>query len=107
MAAPAVAGGAACIQQASATLQSWPEGCRAILMAAAWRNPAGSTWRADVVSGVDASDGAGALDSNAAVTIAQEPPVTQQRGQRRGWDVGTVRSADIGSQRLRRPTCTG
>ncbi|MBA3599562.1 MAG: S8 family serine peptidase, partial [Methylibium sp.] len=59
MATPAVAGAAALIQQANATLQSWPEGCRAILMAAAWRNPAAGTWRADVIAGVDAADGAG------------------------------------------------
>ncbi|MBA3626017.1 MAG: S8 family serine peptidase, partial [Methylibium sp.] len=57
MATPAVAGAAALIQQANATLQSWPEGCRAILMAAAWRNPAAGTWRADVIAGVDAADG--------------------------------------------------
>jgi subtilisin family serine protease len=96
MAAPAVAGGVALIQQANATLRSWPEGCRAIMMAAAWRNPAGSTWRADLVAGVDGVDGAGAIDSNAAVQIARARKSRNNTAARRGWDVGTMRSADIG-----------
>ena len=54
MAAPAVAGGTALIQETNATLKSWPEGCRAILFASAWRNPAGSTWHADLVAHNDA-----------------------------------------------------
>ena len=97
MAAPAVAGAAAMIQEANATLRSWPEGCRAILMAAATRNPAGGTWHSDLVAGVDAADGAGALDAAEAVRIAgsRRSPNTAT-GSRRGWDVGTVRSADIG-----------
>lgn len=97
MAAPAVAGGVALIQQANATLRSWPEGCRAIMLAAAWRNPAGSTWRADVVAGVDAADGAGAIDTNAAVQIARARRGRNNVAARRGWDVGTVVSADIGA----------
>lgn len=97
MAAPAVAGGVALIQQANATLRSWPEGCRAIMMAAAWRNPAGSTWRNDVVAGVDASDGAGAIDTNAAVQIARARRGRKNTPARRGFDVGTVVSADVGA----------
>lgn len=97
MAAPAVAGGVALIQQANATLQSWPEGCRAIMLAAAWRNPAGSTWRADVVAAVDALDGAGAIDSNTAVLIARARRSRNNTAARRGWDVGTVTSAEIGA----------
>jgi len=97
MAAPAVAGGVALIQQANATLSSWPEGCRAIMMAAAWRNPAGSTWRADVVAGVDAADGAGAIDTNAAVQIARARRGRNNTPARRGWDVGTVVSAEVGA----------
>lgn len=96
MAAPAVAGGAALIQQKAPTLKSWPEGCRAILLASAWRNPAGSTWRADLISGVDGVDGCGALDSNAGVQIAGARRTPASAASRRGWDVGTVRSADIG-----------
>ena len=97
MAAPAVAGGVACIQEANPTLRSWPEGCRAIMLAAAWRNPAGSTWRADVVAGVDAADGAGAIDTHTAVQIARARRGRNNTPARRGWDVGTVVSADIGA----------
>ena len=82
MAAPAVAGATACVQQASPTLKSWPEGCRAIMMAAAWRNPAGSTWRADRTAGVDAADGAGGLDTNAAVQIARNRQSRNNAGSR-------------------------
>ena len=96
MAAPAVAGGAALIQQRSGTLKSWPEGCRAILMAAAWRNPAGGTWRSDLINGIDGVDGAGALDSNAAVQIARNRRRPNSAASRRGWDVGTFRSSDVG-----------
>ena len=38
MAAPAAAGCTALMQQANGTLKSWPEGCRAILLAAASKN---------------------------------------------------------------------
>lgn len=96
-AAPAVAGGVAVIQEANSTLTAWPEGCRAIMMAAAWRNPAGSTWRADVVAGVDASDGAGALDTQAAVQIARVRRSRNNAPARRGFDVGTIVSADVGA----------
>ena len=79
MAAPAVAGAAALIQQKSATLRAWPEGCRAILLASAWRNPDGGTWRSDLIAGIDGVDGAGALDSNARRADRRQPSVTQQR----------------------------
>jgi hypothetical protein len=95
MAAPAVAGGAALVQQTAPLLRSWPEGCRAILLAGAWRNPSGGTWRDDLVAGVDAADGSGALDSHAAVRIARHRERRGGDGARRGWDVGTVRSADV------------
>jgi hypothetical protein len=95
MAAPAVAGAAALVQQVSGTLKSWPEGCRAILMAGAWRNPVGGTWRSDLISGVDGVDGSGALDSKAAVDIARSRASRNGTGKRRGWDVGTVRSAEL------------
>jgi hypothetical protein len=94
MAAPAVAGATAVIQQANGTLRSWPEGCRAILMAGANRNPAGSTWRADLVAGVDGRDGAGALDTKAALDIARSRTSAGTRGRSRGWDVGTSRAAE-------------
>ncbi|MFI5893758.1 S8 family serine peptidase [Actinoplanes sp. NPDC051513] len=95
MAAPAVTGGAALIQQTSPTLRSWPEGCRAILLTAAWRNPAGGTWRGDLIAGADGADGAGALDSQAAVQIAKSRQPRNNTGTRRGWDVGTFRPAEV------------
>jgi hypothetical protein len=77
-AAPAVAGVAALLQDVDGVLTSWPEGCRAIMLAAASRNIAGGTWWQDVSTRTDASDGSGALDAQAGVAIAQ-----QRRGQRR------------------------
>ena len=99
-AAPAVAGAAAVVQSVNSTLESWPEGCRAILMASAWRNPVGGTWRSDNVAGVDASDGAGAVDTNAAVTIARNRRSKNSAAASRGWDVGTLRSSDLDSHGL-------
>jgi hypothetical protein len=94
MAAPAVAGAVACMQEANRTLKSWPEGCRAILMAAAWRSPDGSTWRSDLIAGRDGVDGAGALDTKAAVDIANSRSSRDGAPKRRGWDIGTSRSSD-------------
>jgi hypothetical protein len=94
MAAPAVAGGVAVIQSANGTLKSWPEGCRAIMMAAAHRNPSGGTWRADLVAGVDGKDGAGALDTKSALDIARSRTTAGTTGRSRGWDVGTSRVGD-------------
>ena len=97
MAAPAAAGCTALMQEANATLQSWPEGCRAILLAAASKNVTGSTWWADRSAGVDAKDGAGAVDGLEAVRVAQNRRSPGSAGVRRGWDVGTLRSSDIGA----------
>ena len=47
-AAPAVAGSVALVQGVDTILQIWPEGCRAILLAAADKNITGSTWWKDV-----------------------------------------------------------
>jgi Subtilase family len=96
-ASPAVAGAAALIQGTSATLEHWPEGCRAILFASASRNVRGGTWWQDVSAGVDARDGAGALDAAEARTIALNRRWRNAPGTRRGWDVGLLSSADIGS----------
>jgi hypothetical protein len=62
MAAPAAAGCTALIQETNSTLKSWPEGCRAILLAGASKNVVGNTWWVDRSAGVDASDGSGAVD---------------------------------------------
>lgn len=97
MASPAAAGCAALIQSVDGTLKSWPEGCRAILLAGAKRNVAGKTWWQDVVGNVDASDGAGAVDALEAVSIAKQRRSRNAAATGRGWDVGTLRSSDIGS----------
>ena len=97
MAAPAAAGCTALLQQANTTLKSWPEGCRAILLASASKNVTGATWWTDRSAGVDASDGAGSVDALEGVRIAQNRRSRGAAATRRGWDVGTLRSSDIGS----------
>jgi len=97
MAAPAAAGCTALIQETSSTLKSWPEGCRAILLAGASKNVVGNTWWVDRTAGVDASDGSGAVDGLESVRIAQNRRSRGAAATRRGWDVGTLRSRDIGA----------
>jgi hypothetical protein len=99
MASPAAAGCAALVQDVDSTLKSWPEGCRAILLAGAKRNISGQTWWQDVVANVDASDGSGAVDALEAVNIAKQRRSRNAAATGRGWDVGTLRSSDIGSNR--------
>ena len=94
-AAPAVAGVTALLQDVDSTLASWPEGCRAILLAAAGRNVNGRTWWNDVASRTDASDGSGALDAESGVRIAQQRRFRNAPATSRGWDVGTLASADF------------
>ncbi|KAK0718492.1 hypothetical protein B0T26DRAFT_624167, partial [Lasiosphaeria miniovina] len=95
-AAPAVAGTAALIQSVNATLKSWPEGCRAILLASADRNVSGGTWGQDLVVRKDASDGAGALNAQNAVLIAQSKSARNNSPALvRGWDVGSLVPADF------------
>ena len=99
-AAPAAAGVTAILQDVDTTLCSWPEGCRAILMASAGRNVRDGTWWHDVISGVDGRDGAGAVDAQAGVWIAQQRRFRDAPATRRGWDVGTLSSASFGADRL-------
>jgi Subtilase family len=99
-AAPATAGVTALLQDVDSVLCSWPEGCRAILMASAGRNIRGGAWWNDVVSGVDGRDGAGAVDAQAGVQIAQQRRFRDAPPTRRGWDVGTISSSVIGQDRL-------
>jgi hypothetical protein len=99
MAAPAAAGCVALLQDVNPTLQSWPEGGRAILMAGAIKNPSGDNWWTDVSQRDDASDGAGAVNALESVRITQSRKFRNNAGVRRGWDVGTLRSADIGDRR--------
>jgi hypothetical protein len=99
MASPAAAGCAALVQNVNATLKSWPEGCRAILLAGAKRNITGQTWWQDVVANVDASDGSGAVDALEAVAIAKQRRFRNAAATGRGWDVGTLRSSDFGNNK--------
>ena len=94
-AAPAAAGVTALLQDVDAVLCSWPEGCRAILLASAGRNIEDGTWWHDVAADVDASDGAGAVDAETGVWIAQQRRWRDAPATRRGWDVGTLSSGII------------
>jgi hypothetical protein len=94
-ASPAVAGSVALLQNAANVLLSWPEGCRAILLAAAVRNVRGRTWWDDVSRRDDGRDGAGALDAREGVRIARARAPRTAPPARRGWDVGTLHSADF------------
>jgi hypothetical protein len=69
-------------------------------MASAGRNVQGSTWWQDVVSRVDGRDGAGAVDAQGGVSIAQQRRWRDAPATRRGWDVGTISSSVIGADRL-------
>lgn len=99
-AAPATAGVAALIQDVDPVLCSWPEGCRAILLAAAGRNIRDNTWWRDVLNRVDTRDGSGALDAMGGVTIARQRRSRNAPATRHGWDVGTISSAVIGANKL-------
>jgi hypothetical protein len=99
-AAPATAGVTALLQDVDPVLCSWPEGCRAILLASAGRNISDQTWWVDVASRIDASDGSGAVDAQSGVSIAQQRRWRGAPATSRGWDVGTLSSADIGGDRL-------
>jgi subtilisin family serine protease len=101
-AAPAVAGTAALIQSADPVLRSWPEGTRAILLAGARRNVADGQWWPDVLSGVDASDGSGAMNARASVDIAEARSSRDATGTQRGYDIGRFESGDFGADRFLR-----
>jgi hypothetical protein len=99
MAAPAVAGCVALLQHANSTLRSWPEGCRAIALAGARRTPGADTWLTDVQQHEDASQGAGAIDARDSLDITQSRRWRDAPATRCGWDVGTLRTSDIGNNR--------
>jgi hypothetical protein len=95
-AAPAVAGITALIQEADSILREWPEACRAILLAGANRSVTGDTWWNDVLSGIDATDGAGAVNAYQSYAIT-ENRVGRNGIAERGWHAGTLSSRDFGS----------
>ncbi len=100
MAAPAAAGVTALLQSTSTTLKSWPEGCRAILLASAKKNITDNTWWQDVVSGTDATDGSGAVDAQEGVAIAKNRRTPSSVASRRGWNVGILTSSSFDNKRL-------
>jgi hypothetical protein len=100
LAAPAVAGCAALIQGVDPVLKSWPEGCRAILLAGTRRNVSDNTWWQDVALRSDASDGAGAVNALLSMTIAQNRVAMNNSPARYGWDVGILRPVQFDSNKL-------
>jgi hypothetical protein len=88
-AAPAVAGTVALIQQSNPNLMREPTVCRAILLASADRNISGSTWWQDVQIPTDASDGAGALNAEAALLIVQRRATKDGPPRKCAWDGGS------------------
>ena len=99
-AAPAVAGCAALIQSRNSILKSWPEGCRAILLAGAKRNVQDDTWWKDVVTNVDGADGTGAVDALESLRVSGLKRNKNAAPTRRGWNVGSLRPSDFGSNGL-------
>jgi Subtilase family len=94
-ASPAVAGIAALLQGENTLLRSWPEGCRAILLAGATRNVSDATWWRDVSSSVDAADGSGAVNALESYRIVQERRSRNSAATRRGWDIGVLDDDDF------------
>ena len=99
-AAPAVAGAAAQVMQVDGALKLWPEGVRAILMAACRLNPKGRTWWNDLSNRTDGRDGVGALNAREATRIAGSRQRAGSAATARGWDVGTFSSASVDAQGL-------
>jgi hypothetical protein len=95
-ASPAVAGVVACLQGQQSILKSWPEGCRALLLAGAHKIT-NKTWWDEVSSKIDTGDGAGACDAQESMEIARHRSGRNAAGTSRGWDIGTLTSSDFGS----------
>ncbi len=96
-AAPAVSGVAALIQETAPTLVQWPEGCRAILPAAAGPRHSARTWWQDIVDHVDGVDGAGALNAEESFLVAQGRSARNAAPMPRAWDVGELKAQDFGA----------
>ena len=99
-ASPAVAGVAALLQATDQLLRYWPEATRAILFASAIRRASPGTWWQDVSSGVDAREGAGAVNAPEARAIAQSPTQRDFLPTRRGWDKGQLSIGDFDNDGL-------
>ncbi len=94
-ASPATAGIAALLQSNAPVLRSWPEGCRAILLAGATTNIVDSTWWRDVANGTDADDGSGAANALEAHRISEQRAARGAPARRRGWDIGVLDDRDF------------
>ncbi len=94
-AAPAVAGIAAQLQSAHASLPTWPEGARAVLLAGARRNVVGGTWWSDVVANNDAGDGSGSANALESHRIAKVRQSKDNAPARRGWNASYLSSSDF------------
>ncbi|KAH7401302.1 peptidase S8/S53 domain-containing protein [Pyrenochaeta sp. MPI-SDFR-AT-0127] len=90
--APAVAGIVALVQQVNPRLQRFPEACRAILLASASRIVVGGSWWGDLASKKDGRAGAGAVDAQGAMAMAQEVKCPSARPSAYGWDIGLLLS---------------
>jgi hypothetical protein len=99
MASPAAAGCVALLQHQNSSLKSWPEGCRAIMLAGAKRNVAGNTWWQDVIGNADPADGTGAVDALEGINITKNRRSQNASATRRGWDIGTLRSRDFNADK--------
>ena len=53
-------------------------------------NVAGRSWARDLRAGVDASDGAGAMDIREGARVARQRVTAENRGQQRGWNAGNA-----------------
>ena len=95
MASPAVAGSAALVQSTHTSLELWPEGTRAALLAGATRNVQDGNWWDDVVANRDAFDGSGSVNAHESHLIAQSRRSRDAGGVQRGWDAGTLTSGDF------------
>ena len=95
MASPAAAGAAALAQSADASLEVWPEGTRAVLLAGATPNVRDGNWWDDVVANRDTFDGSGAVNARESQLIAQSRRWRDASGVQRGWDADTLRSGDL------------
>ena len=95
MASPAVAGCAALVLSTHGSLELWPEGTRAVLLAGATRNVQDGSWWDDVVANRDAFDGSGSVNAHESHLIAQSRRSRNAGGVQRGWDAGTLTSTDL------------
>ena len=95
MASPAVAGIAALAHATNSSLEMWPEGVRAVLLAGATRNVKDGNWWDDVVANRDTFDGSGSVNAHASQLIAQSRRARDASGVQRGWDADTLRSSDL------------